>query len=80
MFLDIQLLKSTVVYFILGAATIIIAISWNNAFTNMINQYFPNKESNVFSQFLYAFTLTSMIVLFLTFFIAKETLQKRFYY
>ncbi len=78
--LDIELIRSTIVYFILGAATIIIAIAWNNAFTNMINQYFPNKNTNVFVQFLYAFLLTFSIVLLLTLLIGKDSLKKRFNY
>ncbi len=76
--LDFDLVKASIIYFVLGAATIIIALAWNNAFTNMINKYFPNKDSNVFSQFLYAFLLTFSFIVLFVIFIGKEKLEKKF--
>ncbi len=75
---DNDLFKKIISYFLLGGFTIIIALAWNTAFTNMIQKYFPNKESNVPGQFIYALVLTLIFVIITTFFMDKTTIQKYF--
>ncbi len=55
---NIKIIKQTMIYFLIGAATLIIALSWNDAFTNLIQKIFPNKSTNVIGHFLYATILT----------------------
>ena len=72
---DYMFLKQILVYFLLGGFTIILALAWNTAFTNMIQKYVPNKHSNVSGQFLYAFILTIVFVVISSTIIDKNMIR-----
>lgn len=60
---NIQIIKRTMIYFLIGASTLIIALSWNAAFSNFIQKIFPNKSTNIIGHFLYAIILTLVFTL-----------------
>lgn len=55
---SINLFKKASVYFLIGGLSFIVAMTWSNAFSNMIQQLFPNRSANVIGHFLYAIVLT----------------------
>ena len=70
--IDLEYMKMSIAYFVLGGATIIIALAWNNAFNALINTYFPNKDNSVKGHFLYATILTLSTILILSSILGKE--------
>jgi hypothetical protein len=50
------------VYFIIGGITLVIALSWNTAFSNLIQKLFPNKSTNIIGHFLHAIILTLIFI------------------
>ena len=74
--LDINYIKMSIAYFVLGGATIVIALAWNNAFNALINTYFPNRDNSVKGYFLYATILTLSTILILTAVIGKESFSQ----
>lgn len=69
---DLEYIKISIIYFILGGTTIVIALAWNNAFNALINTYFPNKNNSVLGHFIYAIILTLSTVLILSSILGKE--------
>jgi len=59
---NIKIFKRTMIYFIIGGITLVIALSWNTAFSNLIQKIFPNKSTNVIGHFLHAIILTLIFV------------------
>jgi polyferredoxin len=68
---NFDIFNRTLLYFLLASFSLIIALSWNTAFTNMIQKVFPNKESNITGQFVYAIILTLCFVIFIVLFVDK---------
>ena len=60
---NIKIFKKASIYFIIGGVSLIVALAWNNAFSNLIQKIFPNKSSNIIGYFLYAILLTLSFVL-----------------
>jgi len=71
---DIKIVKKTMIYFLTGSMTLIIALSWNSAFANFIEKIFPNKPSNIAGHFLYAIILTFIFTVLTISFIDSEYL------
>lgn len=68
---DFALFSRTLAYFLLGSFSLVIALSWNTAFTNMIQKVYPTKESNIKGQFIYAIILTLLFVIFIVLFVDR---------
>ena len=60
---NIKLFKKASVYFIIGGVSLIVALSWSNAFSNLIQKLFPNKSTNIIGYFLYAIILTLVFII-----------------
>lgn len=61
---DTKMFKESLSYFLFGAITLIVALSWNNAFTALIEKYFPEKDNSVKGKFIYSTVLTILVVIF----------------
>jgi uncharacterized membrane protein (DUF106 family) len=69
---DIKKVKKSMIYFLTGSMTLIIALSWNSAFANFIEKFFPNKPTNIAGHFIYAIILTLIFTVLTIYFIDSE--------
>jgi hypothetical protein len=60
---DTKVFKESLYYFLFGAVTLVVALSWNNAFTALLEKYFPEKDNSVKGKFIYSIILTFLAVI-----------------
>jgi uncharacterized BrkB/YihY/UPF0761 family membrane protein len=77
---NIKLFKRASVYFIIGGVSLIVALSWNNAFSNLIQKIFPNKSTNIIGYFLYSIILTLVFILLSITLIDQDDLNNFIYF
>ncbi len=73
--IDKNLFKKAITYFLFGSFTIVIALAWNSAFTELIQRYLPNKEHNIIGKFAYALILTILFIFIASLFFDRTSFE-----
>lgn len=64
---DTTIFKNSLYYFLFGAVTLVVALSWNSAFNALLEKYFPEKDNSVKGKFIYSIILTIVTVILAVF-------------
>ncbi|HMP28074.1 MAG TPA: DUF5654 family protein [Saprospiraceae bacterium] len=56
-------IKDQTGFYFLGGLTLVLGLSWNEAITTAINQYYPLNRNGVTAKFIYAIALTLFVIL-----------------
>ena len=71
-----QEIKEKTVGYILAAFGLVAGLAWNEAIKSIIDQFFPYPGNSILIKFIYAFTVTIVIVL-VTVYLLRITQDKK---